>query len=127
MSAYLLRIMRTSVIDALHSEHVQMAHLKGLPTLRVVLWHALPGALLPVITASALIIAFMIGNLVVIEAVFNYPGIGTLALVAIQDRDLPLVQAIVLVLAGFYLLLNLLADMLTLLLNPRLRMLHTWS
>jgi peptide/nickel transport system permease protein len=60
----------------------------------------------------------------VIEAVFNYPGIGTLALNALQDRDLPLVQAIVLVLAGCYLLINLLADVLTLLLNPRLRTLR---
>lgn len=125
MSGYLLSIMRTSIIDALRSEHVQMAQLKGLPLLRVVLWHALPGALAPAITASALIIAWMIGNLVVIEAVFNYPGIGTLALSAIQDRDLPLVQAITLVLAGCYLLINLLADLLTLALNPRLRTLRT--
>lgn len=125
MSGYLLRIMRTSIIDALRSEHVQMAHLKGIPPLRVVLWHALPGALLPAVTASALIIAWMIGNLVVIEAVFNYPGIGTLALNAIQDRDLPLVQAIVLVLAGCYLFINLLADLLILMLNPRLYTLRT--
>ncbi|NJP04575.1 MAG: ABC transporter permease [Chloroflexaceae bacterium] len=121
---YLLRIMRTSIIDALRSEHVQMAELKGLPALRVVLWHALPGALLPAVTASALVLAYMIGNLVVIEAVFNYPGLGTLALNAIQDRDLPLVQAIVLVLAGCYLLINLLADIITFMLNPRLRTLR---
>lgn len=120
MSGYLLRIIRNSIIDAMRSDHVQMAHLKGIPALRVVLWHALPGALLPAITTSALVIAWMIGNLVVIEAVFNYPGIGTLALSAIQDRDLPLAQAIVLVLAGCYLFINLLADILTLILNPRL-------
>ena len=90
----------------------------------MVIWHALPGTLLPAITTSALVIAYLIGNMVVIEAVFNYPGIGTLALTAIQDRDLPMVQAIVLVLAGCYLLINLFADMLTLLLNPRLRTLR---
>ncbi len=124
VSGYLLQIMRNSIIDALRSNHVQMARLKGVPQLRVVLWHALPGALLPAITASALVLAYTIGNLVVIEAVFNYPGIGTLALNAIEDRDLPLVQAIVLVLAGCYLLINLLADLLTLLFNPRLRTLR---
>jgi peptide/nickel transport system permease protein len=123
---YLLRIMRTSMIDVLRSDYVTMAHLKGLPALRVVLWHALPSALPTTITASTLIIAWLIGNLVVIEAVFNYPGIGTLALRAIQQRDLPLVQAIVLVLAGVYILLNVLADILTLCLNPRLRTLRVW-
>lgn len=125
VSGYLLRIMRTSIIDAMRSDHVQMAHLKGVPKLRVVLWHALPGALLPAITASALVIGYTIGNLVVIEAVFNYPGIGTLAVNAIQDRDLPLVQAIALVLAGCFLLINLLADVVTLVLNPRLRTQHS--
>ena len=124
LSGYLLSLMRTSIIDALRSEHVQMARLKGLPPLRVLLWHALPGALAPVVTASAMIIAWIIGNLVVVEAVFNYPGIGTLALNAIQDRDLPMVQAIVLVLAGCHLLINLLADLLTLALNPQLRTLR---
>lgn len=84
MLGYLLRIMRNSIIDELQSSHVQMAHLKGIPPLRVVLRHALPGALPPAITASALFVAFSIGNLVVIEAVFNYPGIGTLALNAIE-------------------------------------------
>ncbi len=125
VSGYLLRIMRTSIIDAMRSDHVQMVHLKGVPRLRVVLWHALSGALLPAITASALVIAYTIGNLVVIEAVFNYPGIGTLAVNAIQDRDLPIVQAIALVLAGCYLIINLLADLLTLALNPRLRTRHS--
>ncbi len=120
-SGYLLRIMRTSIIDALRTNHVQMAHLKGVPALRVVIWHALPGALFPFINASALSVAWMICGLVVIETVFNYPGIGTLTLNAIQTRDLPLVQAIVLVLAGCYLLTNLLADLLMLLLNPKLR------
>jgi peptide/nickel transport system permease protein len=124
MSGYLLSIMRNSIIDALKRDHVQMARLKGLSAWRVLFRHALPSAMAPAITASALIVAWMIGNLVVIEAVFNYPGIGTLALTAIQDRDLPVVQSVALVLAGCYLLINLLADLLVLAWNPQLRTLR---
>jgi peptide/nickel transport system permease protein len=121
MVGYILRNMRTSIIDVLESDYVRMARLNGTPAYRVVLLHALPNALLPTINLSAMTIAYLIGNLVVIEAVFNYPGIGTLALIAINKRDLPLLQAIILLLAALYVLLNLLADVLTLLINPRLR------
>jgi peptide/nickel transport system permease protein len=121
MVGYILRTMRTSIIEVLESDYVRMAQLNGTPAYRVVLLHALPNALLPTINLSAMTIAYLIGNLVVIEAVFNYPGIGTLALIAINKRDLPLLQAIILLLAALYVLLNLLADVLTLLINPRLR------
>lgn len=121
MVGYILRTMRTSIIEVLESDYVRMARLNGTPAYRVVLLHALPNALLPTINLSAMTIAYLIGNLVVIEAVFNYPGIGTLALIAINKRDLPLLQAIILLLAALYVLVNLLADVLTLLINPRLR------
>lgn len=121
ITGYLLSIVRSSMIDVLESEYVKMARLRGIPVLRVVIFHALPSALLPVITISALLVAWMVGNLVVVEAVFNYPGVGTLMINAINDRDLPLMQAIVLVMAGVYVLTNLLADVLSLVVNPRLR------
>lgn len=121
LTAYLMRIMRTSMIEVLRSDYIRVAHMKGLSGLTIVLRHALPNALLPTVTAAALTVAWLIGNLFVIEAVFNYPGIGTLMLTAIHDRDLPLVQAIAVVMAAIYVLVNLGADLLALLLNPRLR------
>lgn len=121
ITGYLLGIVRSSMIDTLASEYVQMARLRGISAGRVVLRHALPNALIPVITVSALLVAWMVGNLVVVEAVFNYPGIGTLMINAINDRDIPLMQAIVLVVSGVYILCNLLADIATFMLNPRLR------
>jgi peptide/nickel transport system permease protein len=121
LTAYLMRIMRTSIIEVLRSDYIRVAHMKGLSPLVVLLRHALPNALLPTVTAAALTVAWLIGNLFVIEAVFNYPGIGTLMLTAIHDRDLPLVQAIAVVMAAIYVFVNLGADLLALILNPRLR------
>jgi peptide/nickel transport system permease protein len=121
MVAHNLRMVRTNVIDVMASEYVQMATLKGVPRARVVLRHALPNALLPTINLVALYIAWLVSGVVIIEQVFNYPGIGTLMIQAVHDRDIPLVQGIVLVIAGAYVVLNLGADMLTMVLNPRLR------
>jgi peptide/nickel transport system permease protein len=121
MVAHNLRMVRTNVIDVMASEYVQMATLKGVPRARVVLRHALPNALLPTINLVALYIAWLVGGVVIIEQVFNYPGIGTMMIQAVHDRDIPLVQGIVLVIAGGYVVLNLGADMLTMVLNPRLR------
>ncbi len=121
MVAHNLRMVRTNVIDVMTSEYVQMATLKGVPQARVVLRHALPNALLPTINLVALYIAWLVSGVVIIEQVFNYPGIGTMMIQAVHDRDIPLVQGIVLVIAGGYVVLNLGADMLTMVLNPRLR------
>jgi peptide/nickel transport system permease protein len=109
------------VIDVMASDYIQMAQLKGVPHWRMVFRHVLPNALLPTINLVALTIAWLLGGVVVIEVVFNYPGLGRLTIDAISDRDLALVQAIALVLAAVYIGLNLFADLLTLLLNPRLR------
>jgi peptide/nickel transport system permease protein len=114
-------MVRTNVIDVMASEYVQMATLKGVPRARVVLRHALPNALLPTINLVALYIAWLVSGVVIIEQVFNYPGIGTMMIQAVHDRDIPLVQGVVLVIAGAYVVLNLGADMLTMVLNPRLR------
>jgi peptide/nickel transport system permease protein len=121
MVAHNLRMVRTNVIDVMASDYVQMATLKGVPRARVLLRHALPNALLPTINLVALYIAWLVSGVVIIEQVFNYPGIGTMMIQAVHDRDIPLVQGVVLVIAGGYVVLNLGADMLTMVLNPRLR------
>jgi peptide/nickel transport system permease protein len=121
MVAHNLRMVRTNMIDVMTSEYVQMATLKGIPRARVVLRHALPNALLPTINLVALYVVWLIGGVVIIEQVFNYPGIGTLMIQAVHDRDIPLVQAIVLVIAGAYVVLNMGADLLVMMLDPRLR------
>lgn len=124
MTAHVLRTVRSSVIETLESDYVQMARLKGVPYWRMVLRHVLPNALLPAINVVALTIAWLLGGVVVVEKVFNYPGLGHYMIDAISDRDLPVVQAIALILAAVYVGVNLAADMLTIVLNPRLRTLR---
>lgn len=121
MTAHILRTVRSSMIEVLDSDYVRMATLKGVPYRRMVLRHVLPNALLPAINVVALTVAWLLGGVVVIETVFNYPGLGRLMISAISDRDLALVQAIALIVATVYVLVNLSADLLTLLANPRLR------
>ena len=121
MTAHILRMVRTSVIDVLASDYVQMAQLKGVPYWQMVFKHVLPNALLPTINLVALTIAWLLGGTLVIEVVFNYPGLGRLMVQAIFFRDLAMVQAIALILATLYIALNLFADLLTLVANPRLR------
>ncbi len=125
MTAHILRMVRTSVIDVMASDYVQMAQLKGVPYWRIVFRHVLPNALLPTINLVALTIAWLLGGTVVIEVVFNYPGLGRLMIQAIYFRDLVTVQAIALILATLYVGLNLFADLLTLVANPRLRTMKT--
>lgn len=121
MTAHILRTVRSSVIDVMESDYVQMARLKGVPFHQIVLRHALPNALLPAINVIALTIAWLLGGVVVVEKVFNFPGLGHYMVDAISDRDLPVVQAIALIVATVYVGVNLAADLLGLLLNPRLR------
>jgi peptide/nickel transport system permease protein len=121
MTAHILRMVRSSVIEVMASDYVQMATLKGVPYWRIVFRHALPNALLPAINVVALTIAWLVGGVVVIEVVFNYPGLGRMMIDAISDRDLPVVQAIALIVATAYVGVNLTADLLTMFLNPRLR------
>jgi len=121
MTAHILRMVRSSVIEVMAGDYVQMATLKGVPYWRIVFRHALPNALLPAINVVALTIAWLLGGVVVIEVVFNYPGLGRMMIDAISDRDLPVVQAIALIVATVYVVVNLTADLLTMVLNPRLR------
>ena len=125
MTAHILRMVRTSVIDVMATDYVQMAQLKGVPYWQMVFKHVLPNALLPTINLVALTIAWLLGGTLVIEVVFNYPGLGRLMVQAIFFRDLAMVQAIALILATLYVGLNLFADLLTLVVNPRLRTMRT--
>ncbi|MEE1801286.1 ABC transporter permease [Streptomyces sp. NPDC101062] len=121
MAAYIVRMARTSVIDVMASEYVTTARLKGLSSWRVVTRHALPGALLPTLHVIALNVAWLLGGVAVVENVFNYPGIGKLMLSSVQNRDLPVLQAIALISAVGYVLCNLAADLGAMALNPKLR------
>ncbi len=118
---YLFRLARASTIDVLASDYVTMARLKGLSERTILRRHALPNALIPTVQASAVVLSFLLGGVVVVEFVFNYPGLGTTLTSAISSRDVPLVQAIVLIFAAGVVVFNLIADVLTVLLTPRLR------
>jgi peptide/nickel transport system permease protein len=121
VTPYISRIMRGSMIEVLESEYVTMARLKGLPE-RTVIWrHAVPNAIVPAIQVTALQLAWMAGGVVVVEFVFSYPGIGSLFIDAVDNRDMPVVQTITLLAAAIYVVLNLLADLATIAVTPRLR------
>jgi len=124
MTAHILRTVRSSVIEVMASDYVQMATLKGVPYWQIVFRHVLPNALLPAINVIALTIAWLLGGVVVVEKVFNFPGLGHYMIDAISDRDLPVVQAIALILATIYVGVNLAADILAMVLNPRFRTLR---
>jgi peptide/nickel transport system permease protein len=123
--APILGMVRTRVIDMMGSEFVQMAILRGVPFGRVVWRYVLPNAMLPTIQVLALTTSSLFAGAVIIEAVFNYPGLGTLTLSAIHDRDVPLLQGIAVLLATICVVTNLVADLLALSLNPRVRSLRT--
>jgi peptide/nickel transport system permease protein len=113
--------MRGSMIEVLESDYVTMARLKGLPE-RTVIWrHAVPNAIVPAIQVSALQLAWMAGGVVLVEFVVSYPGIGSALVDAVGNRDVPVVQALTIIIAAVYVLLNLLADVTTILVTPRLR------
>lgn len=118
---YTARIMRASTVEILESDFVEMARLKGLPERRVLWRHAVPNALAPTFQVTALNLAYLAGGIVVVEAVFNYQGVGLLLVDSVRARDMPVVQAVALLIAALYVLLNLLADLATILVSPRLR------
>ncbi|WP_254281362.1 ABC transporter permease [Frigoribacterium sp. VKM Ac-2836] len=121
MAAYIVRTARSSTIDVMASEFVTTAELKGLSTRQVVWRHAVPSALLPTLNVVALNVAWLLGGVVVVENVFNYPGMGKLMLESVFTRDLPTIQAIAVVSALVYVVCNLAADLIALALDPRLR------
>ncbi len=120
--AYISRMTRAGMVEELQQDYVRTATLKGLPRRVVVIKHVLRNALLPAITVIAISVGWMISGLVVIENVFNYPGLGRLLIFAIDRRDLPLMQGVVMVTVVGFALANLIADLLYGLLNPRIRL-----
>ncbi|MBT1540535.1 ABC transporter permease [Curtobacterium flaccumfaciens pv. flaccumfaciens] len=121
MAAYIVRTARSSTIDVMASEFVTTAELKGLTMRRVVWKHAVPSALLPTLNVVALNVAWLLGGVVVVENVFNYPGMGKLMLESVFNRDLPTIEAIALLSALIYVVCNLAADLVALALDPKLR------
>jgi peptide/nickel transport system permease protein len=119
--AHVSRLTRSSMIEVMQSPYITAARAKGLPERVIVLHHALRNALLPTITVLALDFGRLMGGIVVIETVFAYPGLGRLVVFSIQNRDLPTLQAAILVVAAIYALANLLADLLYARLNPKIR------
>ena len=119
---YLYRMTRAAMIEALESDYAEMAELKGLSRWRIVSVHALPNAIPPVIQVTGLNFLYLAGGIVVVENVFNYPGIGTGLVNAVSNRDVPTIQFIVLLLAAFYVFVNITTDVVALLASPRRRL-----
>jgi peptide/nickel transport system permease protein len=119
--AQMARMTRAALLDQLGAPYVEMARLKGAGPVRVVLVHALPNAIGPIANAVALSLSYLLGGVLIVETVFNYPGIANLMVDAVTTRDIPLVQACAMIFCGAYLLLVMLADILAIVANPRLR------
>lgn len=118
---YLARMVRAGVKDVLASPHVAMARLKGLSERKVIRRHVLPNCLGPAAQAVAGTVAWLVGGIVIVEELFAYPGIGQALVNAVESRDAPTVEALVLIIAGIYIFANILADVVTILSTPRLR------
>jgi len=119
--AQMARMTRAALIDQLQQPYAEMATLKGLSRPRVVLVHALPNAAGPVANAIALSLSYLLGGAIIVETIFNYPGIASLMVDAVTSRDMPLLQACAMIFCAAYLALVLIADVCAILSNPRLR------
>jgi len=119
--AHMMRQTRAAIINILASPFIEMARLKGIKRLRVIVLHAFPNALSPVINVIALNLAYLVVGVIIVEVVFVYPGLGQLLVDSVSKRDIPVVQASGLIFAAVYVGLNLLADILSIITNPRLR------
>jgi peptide/nickel transport system permease protein len=118
--AHMMRMTRASIINLLSSPYIEMARLKGLKPWDVIVKHALPNAWAPIATVIAFNLAYLVVGVVVVEVVFIYPGIGQLMVDSVSSRDMPVAQACALIFAATYILLNLLADIVAIVTNPRL-------
>lgn len=119
--AHMARMTRSAVLNVLTSPAIEMAILKGVPRIRILLIHALPNALAPIVNVVALNMAYLISGIVVIETLFNFTGLGRLMVEAVTTRDIPVVQACAMIFCSVYVLLNMTADILAILANPRIR------
>ena len=119
--AHMVRMTRTVVLNVLTSPPIEMALLKGVPRWRILIVHALPNALAPIVNVIALNLAYLIAGIVVIETLFNGLGLGRFTVESVQNRDIPAVQVCAMIFCAVYVLLNLLADVISIIANPRLR------
>jgi peptide/nickel transport system permease protein len=119
--AHMMRQTRAAIINILASPFIEMARLKGIKRMRIIVLHAFPNALSPVINVIALNLAYLVVGVIIVEVVFVYPGLGQLLVDSVSKRDIPVVQASGLIFAAVYVSLNLLADILSIITNPRLR------
>ena len=119
--AGLMRLTRSSMLDVLGSEYVKLARIKGLPERRVIWRHAFKNAALPVVTFAALLFVALLNGSIIVETVFGWPGLGLLVIEAVDSRDYPIVQTVVLFLSAMYIGVNLLVDILYAYLNPKIR------
>jgi peptide/nickel transport system permease protein len=118
--AHMMRMTRASIIGLLASPYIEMAELKGVPRSKIIVKHALPNAWAPIVNVIALNLAYLVVGVVVVEVVFVYPGVGQAMVDAVRSRDIPVVQACALIFAATYILLNLTADIIAIVSNPRL-------
>jgi peptide/nickel transport system permease protein len=121
ISAQMIRMTRAAVIETLDTPYVEMALLKGASRTRMVLKHALPNAIGPIVNAIALSLSYLVGGVIIVETIFNYPGIAKLMVDGVSTRDLPLIQTCAMIFCVGYLLLITIADIVAILANPRLR------
>lgn len=119
--AQMARMTRAAIIAQLNQPYVEMALLKGVKPARVVLTHVLPNAIGPIVNAMALSLSYLLGGAIIVETIFNYPGLASLMVNAVTSRDMPLLQACAMIFCVIYLLLLLTADVVAILANPRLR------
>ena len=120
VTAHMMRMTRASIINLMASPYIEMARLKGASPSRTVLRHALPNAVAPIVNVVALNLGYLITGVVIVEVIFVYPGLGQLLVDSVTRRDLPVVQAACLIFAGTFIILNLIADVVAIVSNPRL-------
>ncbi len=121
VSSQIIRMTRATVLNVLSSPYIEMAILKGVPRRRIILRHALFNAVGPIVNVIALNLAWLVGGVVVVEQIFSYPGLAKLMIEAVQMRDMPLVQACAMIFCATYIVLIFIADIASILSNPRLR------
>jgi peptide/nickel transport system permease protein len=119
--AQMARMTRAAIADQLDRSYVEMARLKGAGTARIVVWHILPNCIAPVVNAMALSLSYLMGGAIIVETIFNFPGLASLMVNAVTSRDMPLLQACAMIFCGAYLVLMLAADVVAIVANPRLR------
>ena len=121
LAAIVARVLKTSINEAMTQDYILMARVKGFSRIRIVCREALRNALVPTVTLTGVQFTFLVGGTVLVEKIFSYPGIGNMAIDAVINRDLPLIQGLVLTFAVLFIAINLLVDMSYALLNPRMR------